>query len=266
VVDTLNDLDNVLYEITNESPAESKDWQYHMVSYLKAYQAKKPKQHPVGMTYFYGGRKGAMEALLAGPADWISPGNDGGLYRFDFNPPVAVGKKVIISDTDHFFGIGGDRDWVWKSFTRGLNPIYMDPYGNPNFSADTLARHAMGQTLNYAKRMDLAAMSPRPDLCSTSYCLANPGREYLVYVPRGSHRLNSWITALPYGVESWLRSSYESHVIMELPSTVERLRIEWLNPTTGEITAGGAITGAAQRHLVAPFRGDAVLYLYPFRR
>ena len=55
VVDTVNDLDNVLYEISNESPGNSQDWQYHMINLIKGYEATKPKQHPVGMTVEYPG-------------------------------------------------------------------------------------------------------------------------------------------------------------------------------------------------------------------
>ena len=47
----------------------------------------------------------------------------------------------------------------------------------------------LGYTLDYAQRMNLAAMVPRSDLCSSQYCLANPaadGAEYLVYLPAGS--------------------------------------------------------------------------------
>jgi hypothetical protein len=51
VIDTVNDLDNVLFEIANDSNfAHSKEWQYHMIRYVNAYERKKPKQHPVGMT------------------------------------------------------------------------------------------------------------------------------------------------------------------------------------------------------------------------
>jgi hypothetical protein len=35
---------------------------------------------------------------------------------------------VILSDTDHLWCIGGNHSWVWKSFLRGLHPIFMDPY------------------------------------------------------------------------------------------------------------------------------------------
>ncbi|MCH8149100.1 MAG: hypothetical protein IH987_14145, partial [Planctomycetes bacterium] len=146
VIDTVNDLDNVLYEITNESGAYSTEWQYHMINYIKNYEANnKPKRHPVGMTFQFKG--GNNSTLFNSPADWISPNASGG-YRD--NPPAADGSKVIISDTDHICGVcESDRlnyTWAWKSFLRGLNPIYMDPYSNPRFSADESVPRAMGHT------------------------------------------------------------------------------------------------------------------------
>ncbi|UCC17485.1 MAG: aldo/keto reductase, partial [Dehalococcoidales bacterium] len=54
----------------------------------------------------------------------ISRALEGG-YRD--NPPFADGKKVILSDTDHLWGIGGDVAWAWKTFLRGMNPLFMDP-------------------------------------------------------------------------------------------------------------------------------------------
>ena len=41
----------------------------------------------------------------------------------------------------------------------------------------------MGDTRRYVERMQLSAMSPRGDLSSTGYALANPGHEYLVLQP-----------------------------------------------------------------------------------
>src|SRR5439155_16875263 len=51
VVDTVNDLDNVLYEIANEAVPDSVSWQYHMIEFVKSYERAKHKQHPVGMTW-----------------------------------------------------------------------------------------------------------------------------------------------------------------------------------------------------------------------
>ena len=54
VIDTLNDLDNIIWEISNESPSESTAWQYEMIGFVKSYEAKKPKQHLVWMSAQYG--------------------------------------------------------------------------------------------------------------------------------------------------------------------------------------------------------------------
>lgn len=53
VIDTVNDLDNVLYEISNETGPYSTEWQYHIIRTVKRYEARKPKQHPVGMSFQY---------------------------------------------------------------------------------------------------------------------------------------------------------------------------------------------------------------------
>jgi hypothetical protein len=38
MIDTLNDLDNIMWEISNESHADSGPWQYHMTRFIKAYE------------------------------------------------------------------------------------------------------------------------------------------------------------------------------------------------------------------------------------
>ncbi len=229
VIDTVNDLDNVLYEIINEAGPYSTQWQYHMINYIKSYESTKPKQHPVGMTFQFKG--GTNTALFSSPADWISPNQEGG-YRD--NPPAADGSKVIISDTDHLWGIGGNQQWVWKSFLRGLNPIYMDPYGDP--PGDESIRKNMGYTLDYAERMNLASMTPMNKLSSTKYCLANPGSEYLIYQPDSG----SFTVKLNAGTYSY----------------------EWFNPSSGDVTETGSLTsGGGSESFNPPFGGDAVLYL-----
>ena len=90
------------------------------------YQRGKPKQHPVGLGSNGGGSRDDTGRLFASDADWISPNGLGHPYKS--SPPAAMGRAVIIIDTDHLWGLGGDRSWVWKSFLRGLNPIFMDPY------------------------------------------------------------------------------------------------------------------------------------------
>ena len=264
-IDTLNDLDNVLYEISNESHAHSEEWQYHMITYIKSYEAGKPKQHPVGMTVEQPG--GDNSELTNSPADWISPNNqppqeeaDAGSVAkgapaqnddYMSSPPVATGKKVIVSDTDHLWGLGGNSDWVWKSFLRGLNPIFLDPdphqlerrvdrVGLQNWES---IRRAMGYTLTFAKRMDLAAMVPDPEIASSGYCLAHDGEEYLVYVPADED------------------GSVEKTVSVDLSAASAALAVEWFNPRTAETILAGTIRGDTIKEFTAPFPGDAVLYI-----
>jgi hypothetical protein len=239
VVDTVNDLDNVLYEICNETDGGTAQtqWQNHMIDFIHTYEAGKPKQHPVGFTAEY--PSGNNADLFASHADWISPNGGGG---YDTNPPASTGKKVILTDTDHIWGIGGDRYWAWESFTRGLNVIYMDPW-NGDFipvSPNLDLRVNMGYILSYANRMNLAAMTPHGELASTGYALANLSTihgEFLVYAPSGgSFTVN--LTSLPGSVN-----------------------VEWFNPSTGTTIAGGTANGGATRSFTPPFSGDAVLYI-----
>jgi len=136
----------------------------------------------------------------------------------------------------------------YKSFLRGYHPIYMDPldlsqpdrvleYAKASAPAIALARPAMGHTRAYAERMNLAAMTPRDDLASTKYCLADPGREYLVYLPNGGE------------------------VTLDLADAAGPMAVEWFNPRTGEKRSGEKTAGNAQRSFRSPFAGDAVLYV-----
>jgi Family of unknown function (DUF6298) len=182
---------------------DSTQWQYWVIDFLKRYEAQMGyARHPVGMTMQYPVRDQSKvnDVLFDGPADWISPGFDDvdspmQNSRWYTDPPANDGTKVIISDTDHYSPMKSDALWAWKSFLRGHNPILYDlgivtgvnppdPFsGNPSFASLEPARHAMGDTLRFAREIDLAGMEPRGDLSSTGYALANPGEEYLVLQP-----------------------------------------------------------------------------------
>lgn len=266
VIDTINDLDNVLYEISNESldHPDILKWQTEMVDFINEYQSSKPQQHPVGMTNLVAfsaeTKLAANNALLSSPADWVSPGATifGPEDPYSVDPPATTGKKVLLLDSDHTWNnacmtrtskLRADHAWVWKSFLRGYHPIYMDPldlsqsdgvmgYAIANAYAVVLARPAMGHTRAYAERMNLAAMTPRDDLASTKYCLANPGKEYLVYLPDGGE------------------------ATVDLVAAKAPVAVEWFNPRTSEKRVGDKVDGGAQRLFQAPFEGDAVLYLH----
>ncbi len=255
VVDTVNDMDNVIYEICNEMPnrKEALAWQEHLCTFIHEYEKSKPKQHPVGITAEGGYQDNTW--LFPTCADWISPGN-GRLFEYRFNPPAADGSKVIISDTDHLWGHGGDMDWVWRSFTRGLNVIFMDPwephpgdfdlwrfdenvtYNQRYFYAWDPLRRNLGYTRYFADRMDMNACVPRNDLCTSTFCLADKGKEYLFYFPSGGHE----------GLDLWDADGI--------------FAVEWFNPLTGLTYKSDDIKGNNCYDLAAPFEGPAVLYIY----
>src|SRR5919108_557334 len=228
VVDTLHDLPNVLWEVANESsgggkvdPAfaellgqagtpewgDSTAWQYWVIDTVKRHEEEMGYQrHPIGMTMQFPvpEQTRVNDPLFASRAEWISPGYDDEVFaggghpmapgspqsRWLEDPPAADGRKVVISDTDHYAPGRGDALWAWKSFLRGHHPILMD-FGiiggvNPPDPTFEPARYAMGDTLRFAERMNLIEMEPRDDLSSTGFALANAGQEYLVLQPDGA--------------------------------------------------------------------------------
>ena len=177
VVDTVQDLPNVLYEVANESTnstsewGDSTQWQYWVIDSIKAYETRMGyERHPVGMTYqigaFVEGPNGnpaqppdapRNTPLFESPADWISPGYEEEYYVDPWytGPPASDGTKVVISDTDHYASGLGDALWAWKSFLRGHNSILMDfgiidvvdpldpALGLPSYESFEPARYAM---------------------------------------------------------------------------------------------------------------------------
>ena len=215
-----------------------------MIRYVKEYEKTKPKQHPVGMTSY---TQSDNRVMWDSPADWISPGGMGNTSEdgpFKSDPPAADGRKVLILDTDHLWGSGGGVDWVWKSFLRGYNPIWMDAYDGSSGWGPALPRDAdpvrrnLGESRRYAARVNLAAMTPHDELASSRYCLADPGREYLVYLPAGGR------------------------VTVDLLKAAAAFAVEWFHPQTGETKQATPVRGDGPVALVSPFRaGDAVVYL-----
>ena len=234
MVDTVNEFDNVLYEVINEGG--HKEWDWWVVDTIRAYQRTKPKQHPVGLT---GHGAERLADMLASTADWISPGRVDG---YGEDPPAWDGKKVSLLDTDHIWGVGGSAAWVWRSFLRGHNPIFMDPYdgsvlGEPSDPRWEPIRLALGHARRLAERVNLARLQPRPDLASTGYCLANPGLEYLIYQPKPGETFSVEMKAGKY-------------------------RYEWIDPATNGAAGTGSVESPGQaRQFKAPFEGESLLYL-----
>ena len=148
-----------------------------------------------------------------------------------------------MNDTDHLGGSPvGDRQWVWKSFTRGMNTLFMDRYDLPDSITNgpipnaMAIRQAMGDTRSYAERMDLLTAVPDTGIASTGFALASD-TEALIYNPSSSG------------------------FTVNLQRYSGDVEVEWFNPVTHQTTTAAAVPGGSTRTFQSPFSGEAVLYL-----
>jgi hypothetical protein len=124
-----------------------------------------------------------------------------------------------------------------------MNPIFMDPYegliiGNAADPRWELIRTNIGYMQKYAGETDLNKMVPTGHLASTGYCLANPGSDYIVYLPD------------------------TNKVTLDLSDLKNDCYLEWLDPETGEIITAGSIRAGGTVELETPGEiKNAVLYI-----
>jgi hypothetical protein len=263
LIDTLNDLPNVLWITSEEAPKGSEWWNAHLISLIRAYEEGKRWQHPIGYAVLADMKDSTIHNS---DADWVAPGAklSSERTRGTGNPTY----KVNINDSDHsYFGMWNDtpqvnRNYAWENFMTGNQILFMDPYlvyyprQNRNLCLSPV--HGIGSTpdarwenfrcnlgyiLRYSRQVNLANVTPRSSLSSTKYCLAQTpaiGAEYLVYAPAGGS-FTVDLSAMP---------------------AARRLAVEWFNPATGETISQDLMAAGSPSHSFRPpFRGDAVLYL-----
>jgi uncharacterized repeat protein (TIGR01451 family) len=263
VIDTLNDLPNVLWIVSEEAPPDSAWWNAHQIAHIRSYESTKPLRHPIGYAVLGYGNNAT---LFNSDADWVAGASK-------IAPTTSCGNgtptcKVHVNDSDHpYFGMWNDsaqvnRNYAWQNFTNGNQVLFMDPYvlhypregrnlcaspingicPGPDARWDNF-RDNLGDILRYSRKLNLANVMPRGSLTSTSNCLAQTpsiGAEYLVYAPNGG----------------------SFTVNLSAMSSSRMLNVEWFNPATGATTVVSPIAaGSSSQSFTPPFAGDAVLYL-----
>lgn len=244
VIDTVNHLDNVFYEIANE--LEAQEWQYDMIKFIKRYEKTKVKQHLIlmsagGRTRSGGWKQMGREAVINSPADCFAVAGSwqSGSYRRKESPANNSSKPGII-DMDHVAPGSNDVGFVWSAFTRGYHfNLYDKPFESPKAEGPEweCVRRNVGQTVEYAKKLDLANVSPMNHLSSTGFCLANPGNQYVVYQP-----VNNSFTV------SDLRAGRLYYY-------------EWYNTTQHRVIASGWLRPSGPKEIFRPVSEKSVLYL-----
>jgi len=243
VLETVNGLDNVIVEICNECKPEASDWQAHMIAYTRQTMAELGTQYPIGFTgpgTYDNGSFPDFQVQLDSTADFVSP-RDNAAYRN--NPPANDGAKVIFADSDHIDPFGRDEVWVWKSFLRGLHPQALEAYQGvtegPGVDPvrDEYVRQNMGYCLVFAQDFNLALATPHGELSSSGYALAQPGEEYVVWVPDGDP------------------------VDVDLTAVTGDIEPTWLDIYTGELRPEARVDGGQMSTFYSPFADHSVLLL-----
>jgi hypothetical protein len=122
----------------------------------------------------------------------------------------------------------------------------MDPYDgvvlgksfDPKWEA---IRKSLGYTRTLARRVSLKRMLPSGNLVSSKYCLANSGREYLLYAPQGLA------------------------VTVNLNAATGTLAVEWVDTDNGTFQDAPPIQGGSIKTFTSPLDSAAVLYLKKIR-
>jgi hypothetical protein len=290
VIDAVQDLPNVLYEVANESSGggaidesfaqmlgmphipdwgDSTAWQYWVIDVVKRYERQMAyDSHPIGMTMQFPvkDQQKVNDVLWASAAEWVSPGYDDEIFaagghpmapgsppsRWFDDPPPGDGAKVVITDTDHYAPGKGDALWAWKSFVRGHHPILMD------FGIIDVVHH-----------LDPSLGVPPYEVFEAARYAMGDTRRYaermglVDMVPRGD------LTSTGYA----LANPGREYLVLQPSETIDRVSVrldrgayvvEWYDVGTRETVDGGEVTTDADgnRELTSPFGAvPVVLYL-----
>jgi hypothetical protein len=151
---------------------------------------------------------------------------------------AAAGRPVMLQST-----LDGDaaRREMWQARLHG---IYWLPRRDTAvaslsgmswlFAADALFARTRYYRMHPHQDLLIPDLAP---LASSDIVLADPGWEYLVYMPKG-------------GV-----------VALNAPEAIGRLNVEWIDAKTGEARSKSMVMGAPQLSLTAPDGGEWVLYV-----
>jgi hypothetical protein len=278
VIDTVHDLPNVMYEISNESGCTQSDsWQAVLIAEVNNYERTTyNSHHPIG--YTSDGSGCPDTTIYNSAADWVSPNNGGS----GATPGVATGQcpevtgiggasnpaspncKVVINDTDHSFGwpslqsagASGQTNWVWENFTNGNGVAFMDPYlvlwpvrnectGAP-VGGDPSVCSGLDSQWNTIRSAiaDVAAYAKKIDLKDMT--------------PQGSLSTSGFCLANP-GSQYLVFSASNSFNLMTVAGSYT---FELFNASMHTLVQTGNVKVGNSQVFTAPFSGETVLWLY----
>ncbi len=234
VVDTVNEFDNIFFEIANENYYNA-EWERHLCEFIHECEKTKPKQH------------------LAMPLDL--PNHDyGGIKTWDVQRLHGAIVKArglnqpLIFDSD---GIGSPEDAIvrkaaWTAFVSGGHVDYLDPSlqtgslhkGDFKGSQRESLRRQLGYLADFTKQVRFWEMQPRDATvrAGEAFVFGSAG-EIAAYLPNGGN------------------------VTLDLSASRGPLTARWFDPRRGEWGKAVESQTAQQCEFSAPSKEDWVLHL-----
>ena len=134
---------------------------------------------------------------------------------------------------EHLYGSLG-KSWA------PVMPLDLRVFRPEQLGADTVGDEQLKIAIEAVQKVEFWKMNPHNDLVRNSeeaYCLADPGRQYIVYTPHGGDiqlDMNGWPGVFKY---------------------------RWLDPVTGEFTEHMKVEGGHTVGFSAPINTDCVLFV-----
>lgn len=246
ILDSVNDFDNVLFEVANEN-YYNLEWELSMARFVHDYEKNKPRQHlvmPLDLPdHDYGGPSFDKNAHNDHSKIWKT----WDLEQLHTKLMAARNlRQPLIYDPD---GLETRDDPIvrrafWTAFASGANLDYLDYSLQPEDGGDERGlrrlelRRQLGHLAAFAHQLSFWEMHPEdgPVRSGGGYLLAGP-REAVVYLPGGGQ------------------------VELDMAAMLGDFRVKWFNPRNGVFGETSQVAGGKVNGFTAPDRRDWVLCL-----
>ncbi len=249
VIDTVGMCPNLIYELMNEpghgavyGPKERR-WHSHIATLVKEYEKGK-------------GFEEHLVAVNGAPVDYLlsEPNIDVACYHRRPTTPATASRflasvaklpKPVIYDTDTADHWGPKIARVaWTCFVSGAYFAWLD-FHEDNLYPDPIkwgqkdVRIQLANLVKFASRTQWWRMAPHNELVSgtEAYCLASPGEEYVIYLPRGGD------------------------LVVRIPRARDSFRAFWYDPARDKLLPGRSVRSGARTKLTPPSPSFRVLHI-----
>jgi hypothetical protein len=256
LLDETSQYGNVIYEMANEYGGEGSNqfsghfaWPQHWIEFFSNYETVNGVQllltnMPFGMNYdqteyFAVSGIDCIDALCNFHPGNVQAINDFLGAHYNKGKPIFAGK--IGNDVGFAEGnLNENRKHLWALFVTGGAGSGLKGGDSADWTDDTTMEEMLSNIHNFIETgIEFWNMTPSDHLVTSgaAYCLANPGTDYVIYLPDGGS------------------------VTIDLSDATGTLNVEWYDPKDGTYYDERTVIGGGRETFTPPFSGDAVLHI-----